>query len=250
LSQIHIFNDSRASADAYDKKLRDIASSVQTVLECARKRRRKPGKIVHSITWQCTHLTAGQEMQYDSLIGGESPIESQESIDEAIRIVDALCQFAKDKVCGPDERRQIFALKNMVMLLLWNRRRDIYKGMWKHTSQGTDLACWGCDGSGEAPDSLEPCPKCHGTCVRKRVEGGSVFCVFALQGGNYSTTWHLPSSIVDRLLGNLFYGEDLVASHKWPAYDLRKTPVALTPEQYEHHRSYLAWFVTRSSGKK
>ena len=133
---------------------------------------------------------------------GRSPINSQDSIDDALRTVDSLSQFAKDQSCTPDQRRQVFAPeKHGPCLLLWNRRRDMYKGMWKHTSQVSSVVCWGCNGTGDAPDSLEPCPKCQGSCVKRRTELASVFCVFAIQGGGYSTTWHLPSTVVDRLLG-------------------------------------------------
>lgn len=187
-------------------------------------------------------------MQYDAVSGGRMPIESQDAIDQAMKTVDVLSQYAKDQSCSPDQRRQVFALKNMVMLLLWRQKPEMYVGMWKHTSIGTDMMCWACKGTGDKEGTLEACPRCHGTCIHRRTGTASVFSVFAVQGGTYATTWHLPSIVVDRLLGVVTYGHDLVAEHTWPAYDLRKIPASLDANEYEYHRSYLAWFVTRSSG--
>jgi hypothetical protein len=228
-----------------DRKLRDVAESVKTVSNAGRQRRRRSHESEGAV-WEATRLSPTQSLEYDATCGGVGPLESQDAVDHVMRSVDALSQHAKSRDCHPDQRRQIFALKNMVMLVLWRNRSTAYVGVWKHTSQSSDMPCWACEGTGDAPGGTEPCPGCQGTCVRKRKDS-SVLAVFAVQGGGYSTTWHLPSGVADRLLGRINYGNDLVSSHEWPSFDTRKTPITLSQEDYERRRSYLAWFVTKSS---
>lgn len=229
-----------------NNKVREVPKS-SVIKVTPRRRRRRAFAQNRGVAWECTRVTAEQEMRYDAISNGRSPVEDNDATDQAMKSVDILSRYAKDRTCTPNHRRQTFALKNMIMLLLWKRRSEMYVGIWKHISKGIDLTCWECKGTGEKPDSLEPCPKCAGTCIHKRTDLGSMFTVFAVQGSGYSTTWHLPSNTVDTLLGVVPYGHDLVTAHTWPAYDLRKTPAPLNPEEYEYHRSYLAWFVTRSS---
>lgn len=197
-------------------------------------------------TFSALALDALRAEELDAFLPGEDAARVYYAVDKALLCTDDLSAYSKFPECPGDRSRTIFALKNMLLSLLWRERRDLFRGVWKHTSLQKAQRCWACNGSGDGEQFGERCGKCGGSGQWKRPSEISL-TVFALESGRYSATWHLPTNRIVPLLGrDVPYGDDLIATGAWVTDDLKKFPRRLSQSEYEERRSFLAWFIRRA----
>ena len=133
-------------------------------------------------------------------------------IEEVLRAMDELCCYVRSGCAFENERKLTYALKNMLLTTLWEKRPDLFVGVWDHTS------------------SLRS--------TRLRI-----LTVFAIQVGEYKTTWHFPKEIVRSLIGQVPLSHDLIASGDWENIPSVKESFRYNHYEVELKRSFVAWFL-------
>ena len=193
-------------------------------------------------------LTAEQQQILCSIAAADTILQNDEFIALLLETIDRVCCFAKHTQCTAAQRQVIYGVKHTVLTVLWRHRQDLFRSCWLHTSKGDDQRCWQCSGSGVGNSLDQDCPRCHGTGIFRK-DKQTVLTVFAIEADRYKTTWHVPKRIVQALLGQIVMGDDLVSKKLWSPGDLHKTPVLLTPEQYENARLLAVWFIRNTLQK-